>query len=218
MSHSSWVRGLKLLLRGRCNRWACRTPRECVDWNNQITQELYDWLGSHSSWVRGLKKEYNHTIYFDKGRTPRECVDWNKDDSEGWFRKGKSHSSWVRGLKHRTTVIQQDKQMSHSSWVRGLKLPVWYHACCISCRTPRECVDWNIYVEILPYHSIVALLVSAWIETYMDYTSVYVSGTSHSSWVRGLKRNVNAYQRYLELVALLVSAWIETDSVEPSGV
>ena len=122
-----------------------------------------------------------------------------------------SHSSWVRGLKQRVWCEILSKCRSHSSWVRGLKLAI-----------------------ILSQHfrTIVALFVSAWIETPTCGWIPAAFSMSHSSWVRGLKHvslyrwirwtwrrtlrecvdwntNVRILSK-LFFVALFVSAWIET--------
>ena len=122
VSHSSWVRGLKYLLRcsdapqidvallvsawieiATCDwlAWpvAGRTPRECVDWNNTNDATSTEVLS----------------------RTPRECVDWNSDERKQPFFIT-SHTSWVRGLKSHHKSERSWWRWSHSLWVRGLKL------------------------------------------------------------------------------------------------
>ena len=77
--------------------------------------------------------------------------------------------------------------MSHSPWVRGLKFDWWFLKLENSCRTPRECVDWN--------HSC---------------TKFCSSNTwSHSPWVRGLKYIISDKHTFANNIALPVSAWIE---------
>ena len=54
-SHSMWVRGLKYFNAPNSICYTCRTPCECVDWNDK-------------------KKCFLMMIFC---RTPCECVDWN---------------------------------------------------------------------------------------------------------------------------------------------
>ena len=55
-------------------------------------------------------------------------------------------------------------------------------------RTLRECVDWNGNIPLtFTRNKSVALFVSAWIETLKDVLKMSDGMMSHSSWVRGLK-------------------------------
>ena len=99
-------------------------------------------------------------------------------------------------------------------------------------RTPCECVDWNIEIgnateAYKSSHSLwvrglkslklmarmtftlVALLVSAWIEINKARWKTVGWWESHSLWVRGLKLLLTVWVLMLVFVALLVSAWIE---------
>ena len=98
-------------------------------------------------------------------------------------------------------------------------------------RTPRECVDWNRLYLAVKLVFVVALLVSAWIETRWWQVGVRTACVALlvSAWIETLK----SYEAYIErrsrtprecvdwnyryviehqerAVALLVSAWIET--------
>ena len=165
-SHSSWVRGLKLIL----------------------TLRMLRLQRSHSSWVRGLKQSPSELMSWSNCRTPRECVDWNKCNPSvlnpifvallvsAWIETGellhqssmsdKSHSSWVRGLKPYTSLVKKDPILSHSSWVRGLKQVSYYInlACLMSHSSWVRGLKHDIRLhQVLT--ACVALLVSAWIET-----------------------------------------------------
>ena len=152
---------------------------------------------SHSSWVRGLKQINLFSQILGT----------------------LSHSSWVRGLKHFNCAHTCKLTTSHSSWVRGLKLTSISFLFITVSRTPRECVDWNKNEEDRKQIRIVALLVSAWIETnilFYSYFDLYVAllvsawietfeirqssihGQSHSSWVRGLKQAIQLIKEYSE--------------------
>ena len=84
LSHSSWVRGLKLRRHHTldCRRHS-RTLRECVDWNSNGRNTFDTVIESHSSWVRGLKLRKYVPFLFYSCRTLRECVDWNYPASTG---------------------------------------------------------------------------------------------------------------------------------------
>ena len=193
-----------------------RTPRECVDWNNHI-----------------------QVIFMEfRCRTPRECVDWNSSMLSGSKKVDMSHSSWVRGLKPYLLVFNDvGNKRSHSSWVRGLKQVEYYSLAktltvallvsawietSIPCynltfffrRTPRECVDWNLYllVVFLIYERRTPRECVDW--NFLSCILAIEEAKSHSSWVRGLKPVCFAVQRgKCWQVALLVSAWIETSPV-----
>ena len=120
---------------------------------------------------------------------------------------------------------------SHSTWVRELKFPMlvtlsgmvkvalhvsaWVEMCCrgwcantAHCRTPRECVSWNILIIRWAYYAYrrtprecvswnippeafaqwndVALHVSAWVEIPWR-VAWFCNVRSHSTWVRELK-------------------------------
>ena len=185
MSHSSWVRGLKLSKDNCIHGIPRRTLRECVDWNNRspffakkvvvalfvsawieiilaVSHPLLDW--SHSSWVRGLKSNDKRRGKTTESRTLRECVDWNTNRQKKLLKKKKSHSSWVRGLKFNSFFLMIVKRR----------------------RTLRECVDWNVSIFTKDDRFVVALFVSAWIE------------------IKGLMQVIDP-----TFVALFVSAWIE---------
>ena len=145
MSHSPWVRGLKLLLSwlflknnsvalpvsawieifSICDtNWPLsgRTPRECVDWNCYTVVLLI------STVCRTPREcvDWNFLAPLNKakeiGRTPRECVDWN--------------------IQNRYKLLRIQTR-----------------------RTPRECVDWNFSFGCYDWTIFcVALPVSAWIE------------------------------------------------------
>ena len=101
-SHSSRVRGLKssvvkYIMRG----FASRTPRECVDWNDDEKDRYY--IGTPvallaSAWIE-IDKEFEE-LSNQLCRTPRECVDWNQHHRKQRKIWKMSHSSRVRGLKY----------------------------------------------------------------------------------------------------------------------
>ena len=73
---------------------------------------------------------------------------------------------------------------------------IWRKIRPLSCRTPCECVDWNLQSLI------------NWSQYLM----------SHSLWVRGLKYTNWPTNVTGVLVALLVSAWIEISSMRPIAI
>ena len=147
-SHSLWVRGLKYWWKiAKVRAVNCRTPCECVDWNNYF--------------------------YFCEGcwnsRTPCECVDWNTGSSTYPCEITPSHSLWVRGLKflpYHECVFLKLVALLVSVWI---EIFCWLERQIIRIgRTPCECVDWNVRTSVIyRFDLAVALLVSAWIEIYM---------------------------------------------------
>ena len=85
------------------------------------------------------------------------------------------------------------------------------------CRTLRECVDWNIVINVWWINVyVVALFVSAWIETVMMIiygnlvrVALFVSAWIETSAVNPLTAGWS--------VALFVSAWIETNLLYGGG-
>ena len=175
MSHSLWVRGLKLV--NTCN--------------------YIVWTVSHSLWVRGLKLHFirsfrikNNVALFvsawieiekerweinkPAGRTLCECVDWNELKECKKNSSITSHSLWVRGLKctAMSTIasanvvalfvsawieINYDSvpywqgtgvALFVSAWIEIRHKPMAWRGS--SGRTLCECVDWNSENGILP--------------------------------------------------------------------
>ena len=165
-SHSSWVRGLKPEVMPVEYITSSRTLRECVDWNTKCILEL---VMCHtvalfvSAWIETLvAKPIGFSL---ECRTLRECVDWNtwKHPMGKLYCVALFVSAWIETKDGLTAELINMR--SHSSWVRGLKQALTDIIFPMRGRTLRECVDWNI-IRIIPFTSfVVALFVSAWIET-----------------------------------------------------
>ena len=188
-SHPSWVRGLKPIDIDENMQTTGRTPRGCVDWNNEYIllsarycrshpswvrglkprNDLYYslYITSHPSWVRGLKLSLLSTIPCKSCRTPRGCVDWNK----------------VLPVYRVTLIVAPLVGAWIETWARALI--IW----AVASRTPRGCVDWNHAKGIKISRRQVAPLVGAWIETFAR-VSLVNKFVSHPSWVRGLKQEL----------------------------
>ena len=60
--------------------FACRTPRECVDWNKNGDYVKYkDGRRTPRECVDWNSKKSTVAAVMATSRTPRECVDWNKN-------------------------------------------------------------------------------------------------------------------------------------------
>ena len=166
-----------------------------------------------SAWIEIAKIDFK--IKSKTGRTPRECVDWNR-----------TIRIWQRYWYGRTP-----RECVDWNWINGI-----YH-CIVISRTPRECVDWNIktFIFRLTVHSRTPRECVDWNFLWLsdgkgwksrtprecvDWNislndTTYPSGTSHSSWVRGLKWLSLYFWFNTSVVALLVSAWIEIGHSAP---
>ena len=101
---------------------AGRTPRECVDWNVRVTDNIVEEIG----------------------RTPRECVDWNHPIQSCCYVYGVALlvSAWIE-TRIWTSILDM-------CFIVALLVSAWIETSNFARtdakgggRTPRECVDWN---------------------------------------------------------------------------
>ena len=147
-----------------------------------------DFRQSHSSWVRGLKQIVEAEDNFKRGRTLRECVDWNLHLDAVLYAKHVALfvSAWIETFQTGQLLHLILVALFVSAWIETIMSMAWRSSTmrrtlreCVdwndtentvvrnveASRTLRECVDWNIQIYMLWIHLVVALFVSAWIET-----------------------------------------------------
>ena len=123
---------------------SCRTPRECVDWNFSGTGWVFPPLVALlvSAWIE-ISQQISNAVF------PRVALlvsAWIEILHKLFLRlyQARSHSSWVRGLKFCCLVDELWLvwvALLVSAWI---EIPFYpFKQLALSCRTPRECVDWN---------------------------------------------------------------------------
>ena len=101
--------------------FCCRTPRGCVDWNDDIALPSSIWfVAPHAgAWIEMIKSK--SITLPGVSRTPRGCVDWNYILDLCGVVTNVSHPTRVRGLKSKCGAKRICAAMSHPTRVRGLK-------------------------------------------------------------------------------------------------